>query len=609
MPKIPLLTPQVSPSSGGGPRLTSQRPQAVPSHNRHNVAAAAFKGVGEILGVVYKRMQQVEATNVQSQLADFESKKRIELKAAYQTAAIPDGEEGALEDPDHPFKWADSFREKMDQDFEKMSDGIHTPYARDIFERRKAKLNASFQLKLAQMGENIAATKAKLKFQKAIDGHVMSAMNDPQDFEDIKATFEEDLDIYAENGLLNGIDKELAKRQFLPKIAISALGSRVRDPKTRDQVKKELKANQWDEYINADDKVRMLDLIKRHEDSEQADSSKLDGYRRFDFHKFLTETGQAPPPADVRVLTQGKKGAEFLIDRIDFMDAKQKKYDTADTRYFSKNEIKEFSMRLNDMPAKEQAIRFHTLAKNLAKHPKALFEFGEAMQEEFPSLGMALGMADERPDLVQKQLHGRKLIQEKGLDDVGLKASQKIYDTLLPPHVLTQTESGAKLRATSRAGFFEYLTARAADESKPISALGTEDIEKYFHEYMGPIPEINGRKTLSFLNEKGEWVSPGRIEDIIDHMTPEQIKATHGELPMVNKSDFENIQYARKRIELVPAGDGLYMVIKDGEFPWKKKDGDVFLLDVRELDRTMDKFLGPKGGVGYWGVPKQGASY
>lgn len=250
MPRIQEYTSRVNTA---GPVDAPQYSGA--EFSRAGVLSGLGKQVGELGEVVFKVGEVQEQSRLEAQAAEFQSKKTAELMDQVQ--------KGTLD--------VEKFRESLDADLNKMSEGISSGRNRRAFQGTAARLKGHFLQSAVHGSAELAGAKAKADFETTLGARSSALMQSPSDFEFTMGEQDATINNLVATRGLPAAEAEKLRVHSRRNLAEASIRGWIKT--SPDVAKSDLDSGKWDAHIDTDLKKQMYGELKVEEHARAAEEA------------------------------------------------------------------------------------------------------------------------------------------------------------------------------------------------------------------------------------------------------------------------------------------------------------------------------------------------
>lgn len=347
-----------------------------------------------------------------------------------------------------------------------------------------------------------------------------------------------------------------------------------------------LDSKKYDETLGAEATANAYELLHRKQESNNDRTAKLHELMDRDPWKFLGEVGDNKGAAPLDLT---KDPAKSFENRFNFVAGMQKKYPGIQLPVISPDESRHISDSLLSMSPKDAAGTLNNLAIKVP-NKKQLGGFGKELFKEEPGLGAAMMIAGDAPGDARRVVHGTSLLRKgnggKPIQPPGERLNQE-FDSILG-NAIEDPNMRMATRQAAEAHMVSSMFDKGAMEFKDFDS---DDLKKSVQSIVGPVAEINGRKTLSFRGKSGQFLDEDALDDLIDDLTDKNVEKSLGDVPRTMSGEPINLAKSNGRLEFKAVADGVYWVFRDGQ-PALDKNKQPFRMDLKKIESTMPKKRG-----------------
>lgn len=235
------------------------------------------------------------------------------------------------------------------------------------------------------------------------------------------------------------------------------------------------------------------------------------------------------------------------------------------------------------------------------KSLKKLYEEGtaETVSSTLSALSASLGYNEKRSLAMQFDKSNAPMLAAAMGQPVdvseGILAGDKLDDIVAPKMVKETINSkleGYVYDAEAYTGaskaihaYYKHLSILDGDMTPDLDA---DRMDRAIEEVLGRPEEIsvNGSpsKILLYRDEKGEFVDPSHIEDVLEGMTSSVLEKASGAYPVTSSGDWIDAEEIKRKATFITIGDGKFIAEYEGLGMIMSSKGGPFEFDIRTIE-------------------------
>lgn len=531
-------------------------------------------------GAIYKREAQIELSDLNARFSD--------ARAEWQTRIDEDVRNGSVDS------------EKIKSDYQayvnKINEGINTAEGRSYFDRQAARLNV-FVMKNATRGQAlVAGARAEQDWRTSLNKSSNVLQNDPSAFRDVYDSTLESIEAQVAAGAIPASIAEKFKTQTGTELAKNAVrGMILKDPAL---AKTALDKGSYDNYLDPDTKAQLRNSANSEILSRQAQFQKTLLLKYKDPWSYVSKVGDS---AAVKPIDLGQNAAQSFKDRMEAITDLNQKHGI-NLPFVSDREAQAISEKIMSMPPAQAVEQMSNLDSSVSDD---LFKakFGQAVFKQEPAMASAMMMAADAPMDARKIMGGLNKLREvdgkAAIRPPSTADTERAFDAYLGNAI----EDPAARRGMRQAVVAHMVQSMFENNRADFDQLDESAFRSSAHAVLGPQIRLNGRSSLSFRGKDGAFVEEDEFMDLIGAMTDSDIEAIQKDVPRTMGGEPINFKKSRDRINLVPSGDGLYLIKMDGGWAWDRNK-NPFELNLKGIHRDRNPYLRTRkdpgmGGAGF----------
>lgn len=594
MPKIPIVQQQVSPLSTVGRRPPVIRPPIGVGQGAR-AAASAIGQIGQVTQFIEGKVQQVQISNTQAQVADLQVKADLLLKKKAKDAVS-----NPLSDPLEDGAWHKEVQDFVTQGLQQIGGDVTTTGARNHFQVKSAEVFSRFTRKIASAREFVSGEKAKAQYTEAQRKTSLDVFDNPHELESLFAQRKTDMAAMVEAGSVTGTDARKILQEEAATYGFSAIQGRANiaaqggNPvEALTTLRGRVSAGEWDGFLSGGQQknriLRGLDsAIKTHQGARDTTLS----YRLTKPWKYLERLGEAPEPIPTLIGTSDSV-IETMTKRQNAIDEAKERHGILNMDFFSPQELELFTQQIDALNGQQQVALFTSLDLSLdspvkdARNIKTAI--GASLFKKDPAMSVAFMNAGESPEDSVFMVRGAKIRQNEGLKLPSFKSTvQPEFDAQLDTSVFDETPEVRNMFAQA---IFNHYIAKRASNNENLENFDSSDYLESMETVMGPIMRINGQDTLTFRSQrdeaKGQFVSEDDFQSLLEQLNDDKLEEILGQRPLSLTGDL-NFEEARTRLRYKLVGEGRYrMVDPDTGLEVRTQNNEPYVLDMKKIEQAL----------------------
>lgn len=312
-----------------------------------------------------------------------------------------------------------------------------------------------------------------------------------------------------------------------------------------------------------------------------AQQEKLEKLKQTDFIKFLeiTDSESLPPINFAENSTLG----DALDNRAEFLDRKKQQYNVqTNIPVLTNTERTQMVNLFESTNPRTAAIQLYGMVSKLSEPQQSLLAqsfLSQKSTENHPEFAAAISLANEDPSTSQAILTGAQALKNKVVrmpseSEFITEITEELDGAIMQPQY--QKLINESIRAV-------YASSVYGDEGQQKSSeisgsLVGESVKKI----VGTPVSVNGKTTLSFRGENGEFLDKGDFRDAFEDID-ENMLNEFGGLPRFENGDVVPLDEIKDEASLVVAGNGQYFLqFQLGEY-LVNEDGSPYILDLKGI--------------------------
>lgn len=342
-----------------------------------------------------------------------------------------------------------------------------------------------------------------------------------------------------------------------------------------------LDSKDFDEALGADGILLNERKISKYEQTAQNLAIKNAELKQSKPWKWVQTTPTVPQPP---VLDMQNDPVNSFVQRDIYLENMQATQGI-ELDFMQPQEVDALQELLTVGNARQNAESMATLASYIPDE-----RFNEVTKQLFdkqPSLGVAFGLANEDQNISEDIVRGQKFLDNNAVK-MPSKGNFDMKFFELVQKAIPDPELRKKALEAVRAGYAAE-TFRQGDET---GILSTDILEGVMNRVIGPVVGYNDLSTLSFRDERGQYVDAEAFKDTIDNLTTKDIETVQDDIPRMFNGSPLNMRDIREFGEFVAVGDGRYLIKTFDEFA-VDRSGQPFELRLSEVFTKQKGFTKP----------------
>lgn len=360
-------------------------------------------------------------------------------------------------------------------------------------------------------------------------------------------------------------------------VALAAFESEI-DNGNVELAEQMLKSKKYNESLGADGVERITKRIGQRRKTSKESMAKLDKLRLTKPYVFLEKSGVQVD--DVNVLDSANL-ANSLEKRFIEKEQLAQQYAT-EIPILKENEMLQIQTFTDNGNVEErvqflQQLRDSTPSQYLGEMTRQLFD-------KQPAKAMALNLSIEKPEVSREIIQGDDLLRSGqyrvNQNEFSLTVQEYLGNAIENPDAIRQISEGAKSLYAKRAS-----EAGKTDYDGNIAEDAIENI-------IGPTPEINDRKTISFMDKNNNYLDGDDLEELIENINPDFLKKNDMEQAVMGNGNPVDWDDVADDGQLVAVGDGKYNIVmptNNGDSTLVNQSGGAFVLDLKRANELIDR--------------------
>lgn len=557
----------------GGRLVSSEDTQQL---GKLNQARSNFGGlVQDAAGMIYKRKAQSEVSDLSAKFAQAQDDFALDIEQRTKDGTITT--ESAQE----------AFRDFVN----KQNEGIETSEGRQFFDSQSVRLG-SYITKRSSEGQAIAAGEKAIA-DITVTGTALGnqVLRNPKDFNDALLTANEGIQAQMDTGVLGVKVGEQLKRNLGAELSRASINGMIRQSPSA--ARQALDKGVYDQYLDPDKKAQLYNSIDSEIRSRQEQYQRTMDLKDKSPWQFLAKIGDT---GGVKPIDLGEGVAESFKQRAEFIKAMEDKHGMK-IPFLSENEAKSITRKVMEANPEDAVNTFANIASNVGQENQARF-FSQIYKDE-PGLAAAGMIAGDSRRDADKVVAGMSLLRNGG-DGRGKAVTAPAPDQVneaFDAYVGNATDDAGARQASRQAIVAHMVKTKFDAGDTDLKNFSTSDFENSAKAIIGPKLKLNGPQTMSFRGKTGEFLDEDQFSDLVNNLTDAQVQAVMGDVPRARGGVPLNLEKSSGRINLKPAGDGLYYVYRDQQWtqPARNKNGKPFVLDLKAVEQNS-QIIEPKLG-------------
>lgn len=344
-----------------------------------------------------------------------------------------------------------------------------------------------------------------------------------------------------------------------------------------------LDSGEFDESLGAEAKKKIQNMINRQKSLNENKEKKLKSLKKKNSYDYLLAIGETGGFEQIDFLNSTDKSFQ---KRQSYIEAMNEKHDL-DLPLFTNEEEDNL---INKMLAKaDENQKLGIMQKlNNSLLPEQFNSFSEQIYKKEPALGIALSLSGDDEATTKRIIRGQEIIKNKTMP----VDSEKNLLTEFQAEMGNAIGDQDFVRNVFEAVKADWVTKKY-QKNEPADVID-DDFKESMKSILGPVLEVNGKKTLSFKGRDNKYVDQDDFEDILDNFDNAFFEKHKIGLPTLATGEkVSSIEDILERATFEPIGEGVYRVLVPGY------GGQQFLLDESgrpwDLDiKTISKKIGKK---------------
>lgn len=335
------------------------------------------------------------------------------------------------------------------------------------------------------------------------------------------------------------------------------------------------------EHLGADGIQRAINTIERKEQLALNRAVKLQKLKGTNPWKFIANVdSEEIPPLD---LSNPSNLPDTLDDRIDYVNRKKEEHGILDLPVLTDQEQEVLLKTFDNVSPDNGSQIMNQLTANLTDEGQDLIS--EQIFKKRPTLGVAIAVADEDPNLSQALLNGekvrkQKLIQMPSDNDLIAEVNDRIGQAIQQPGLRNAAHEAVR-------SIYADQVFRDNDNSGVIQS---DIVEQALDRLFGPVIEINDAEVIGFRKVDGQFIDEDEFEDLFEDLSEGQLRSSLGDVPRDVAGEPLPLGDLKDEANLVVIGNGQYIIQLFTEFA-VDKDGQPYILDMKKLSDEREGIL------------------
>lgn len=361
-----------------------------------------------------------------------------------------------------------------------------------------------------------------------------------------------------------------------------------------------LNSRKYDEILGADNTRRAYEMISRKREMFANRQEKLLALKDKEPWKYLTEIGETKGLPPVQLEGDPNAIINSFAKREQFIAEKSKKHQIQ-IPFLADREVDILADSVLAKPPTEAAAMMNALDASVPDD-RLKAKVGMQLFRKEPGLSAAFMIAGDDKNAAAGIVKGMGLLRSgpsgtgKPVDAPPDNMVEEAFESYVGAAI---EDPGARLAMKQAAT--ALMTSNVFARGKSPKDFADADLKEALSSIMGPVAEINGRKTATFRGRDGKFLDEDRFEDLVDGLRDSQVESILGDVPRTAGGEPINLKKSSGRITLKAVGDGQYWLYTD-EGIALDKNRRPFNLNLKKIEgakRTawhdsLDKYRSPK---------------
>lgn len=548
------------------------RPQGDVNLGRISAAAAPYEALSQVSQSINKTLQVKQEQQLVADGTEFNSRLNIQFQDAYNQLTK---REDIIKNPS-----------LIRDEIPKISQGLlesqefldQPPEVQALGRKTLASLNGKFGLHGLQYENEQMFKNTLLAIDKTQNNFDLEALTTDTNIDEMMQRYSASIVANVKSGALTEQQGEAQLKAGASSILLNRMQRFLNeDDLSSAQLLLNDKGNQ--EILGADALTKANQQVERRRVAKIEQAAKIEKLRLTDPWSFVQKVDSSViPQVD---FANPKVAPAQLSERIEFIKEKNAQYNIR-LPILTDQETTGIIGIYKQLPPIQAAASLKELTSTLPDEQQGLIS--DAIFRKDKPLGIAISVADTSPATAHALLNGadvlnKKLVNMPSESDIRAEVNKQIADVAIDPEFRESVQQAVKNMYAD--GIYK--------DNNTTGAFDIVRINENLKELLGAKIEVNGKNTLSFRNDAGQFLDENDFIDLYRDLTPGVIEAIQGDLPRYADGTPVDEDDLRENAQLIPVGDGQYKLSFYDQF-LSDKDSKEFVLDLKEIQTKLRRY-------------------